>query len=102
LLHCGDFTNFGDLDEIKKFNKELKKLPHCYKIIIAGNHELGFEDGEDISARILNPKMWSLGSGKRGTPQGYKHLSDCIYLQDSSVKVFILLNIKNLFMLSGK
>nr|CAD2179526.1 unnamed protein product [Meloidogyne enterolobii] len=88
LLHCGDFTNFGDLDELEKFNKELKQLPHRYKIVIAGNHELGFEDGEDISGRRANANMWRLGSGSRGTPQGYKHLTDCIYLQDSSVKIY--------------
>ncbi|CAK5057272.1 unnamed protein product [Meloidogyne enterolobii] len=36
---------------------------------------------------MANANMWRLGSGSRGTPQGYKHLTDCIYLQDSSVKV---------------
>uniref|UniRef100_A0A914MTP2 Calcineurin-like phosphoesterase domain-containing protein n=1 Tax=Meloidogyne incognita TaxID=6306 RepID=A0A914MTP2_MELIC len=88
LLHCGDFTNFGDLDELEKFSKELKQLPHRYKIVIAGNHELGFEDGEDISGRRANANMWRLGSGSRGTHQGYKQLTDCIYLQDSSVKIY--------------
>lgn len=28
LVHCGDFTNFGDEEEIKRFNDELGKRTH--------------------------------------------------------------------------
>lgn len=88
LLHCGDFTNFGDANELDEFNEELAKLPHKYKITIAGNHELGFEDGEDLEGRKADKVMWELGSGRRGTPRGYERLTNCIYLHDNSVKVF--------------
>lgn len=55
-------------------------LPHRYKIVIAGNHDLGFDDSEDLSLRGMSYR-------DRGTPQGYKLLTNCIYLQDSEVKV---------------
>lgn len=96
LLHCGDFTNFGDANELDEFNEELAKLPHKYKIVIAGNHELGFEDGEDLEGRKADKVMWELGSGRRGTPRGYERLTNCIYLHDNSVKVFPIIFDKNL------
>ncbi|TKR60343.1 hypothetical protein L596_027601 [Steinernema carpocapsae] len=81
LVHCGDFTNFGDYEEILKFNESMGKLPHKYKIVIAGNHELGFEDDEDESLRL--PKYQN-----RGTPRGYELLTNCIYLQDNFAEVY--------------
>jgi hypothetical protein len=47
LLHAGDFTKFGDLDHVADFNAWLGTLPHRHKIVIAGNHELPFEDDRD-------------------------------------------------------
>ena len=40
LVHGGDFTNTGELDQIQKFNEWLGRQPHKHKIIIAGNHDL--------------------------------------------------------------
>ncbi|CEF63865.1 Calcineurin-like phosphoesterase domain, apaH type-containing protein [Strongyloides ratti] len=80
LIHAGDFTNFGSIEEIKKFNNDLANLPHTYKIVIAGNHELGFEDNEDESLReeiYIN----------KGTKKGYKELDNCIYIQDKLIEV---------------
>uniref|UniRef100_A0A0N5BGT0 Metallophos domain-containing protein n=1 Tax=Strongyloides papillosus TaxID=174720 RepID=A0A0N5BGT0_STREA len=80
LIHAGDFTNFGSIEEIDKFNDDLQKLPHTYKVIIAGNHELGFQDNEDESLRdeiYLN----------KGTKKGYERLQNCIYLQDKTIEV---------------
>jgi 3',5'-cyclic AMP phosphodiesterase CpdA len=41
LIHCGDFTNKGKLDEIRAFDEWLGTFPHPIKLVIAGNHELG-------------------------------------------------------------
>ncbi|KAH7730553.1 Protein C25E10.12 [Aphelenchoides avenae] len=81
LVHCGDITNFGDEAELKRFNDELGLLPHKYKIVIAGNHDLGFEDEEDESKRLSKYKG-------RGTKQGYRLLTNCIYLHDSFTTVY--------------
>ncbi|GAB5363954.1 hypothetical protein AAMO2058_000927600 [Amorphochlora amoebiformis] len=48
LIHAGDFTRFGSIEEIKSFNTWLSKLPHKKKIICAGNHDIELDP--DISA----------------------------------------------------
>jgi len=80
LIHAGDWTNFGDTAEIEKFNKHIGRLPHPHKIVIAGNHELGFDDEEDCTKRL--PELQN-----HGTPKGYQLLTNCTYLQDNSVEI---------------
>ena len=41
LLHSGDFSMFGRKSDIVAFNDWLGKLPHRYKIVVAGNHDSG-------------------------------------------------------------
>lgn len=66
LLHAGDFTNYGNKRDIQNFNLFLNKLPHTYKVIIAGNHDFMFER-KPTKARAL--------------------LTNCIYLEDSAVEI---------------
>ena len=40
LVHCGDFTYFGEQKELIQFGKHLRKLPHKHKILVPGNHDL--------------------------------------------------------------
>lgn len=65
-IHAGDFTNLGTKDAIINFNNYLSRLPHRYKIIIAGNHDLMFEK---------NPKL------------AKSLLTKCIYLYDSAIEI---------------
>ncbi len=51
LIHAGDFTSVGSIDDVKKFDQELKSLNYKHKVVIAGNHELSF-DKENV--RDLN------------------------------------------------
>jgi Icc-related predicted phosphoesterase len=45
IIHCGDFTSMGYSHEIRNFMKWYSGLvQYDYKIIIAGNHDLMFED----------------------------------------------------------
>jgi hypothetical protein len=64
LVHSGDFSNRGDAAEIKRFNTWLRRLPHTYKIIVAGNHEYEFDRyrPEDIQAAVCDgvPNAWVL------------------------------------------
>ncbi|CAJ0939378.1 unnamed protein product, partial [Mesorhabditis belari] len=82
LIHAGDFTNYGDVGEVIKFNAEIGKLPHKYKVVIAGNHELGFEDGEEMNEKQL------AGLNMLGITKAYELLSNCIYLCDRETKLF--------------
>lgn len=52
---------------MEDFNKFLGALPHKHKIFVAGNHEIAFNN---YSKKELQ-----------------KMLSNCIYLQDSSIKL---------------
>ena len=43
LIHAGDFTRRGTVDEVRKFNSFLKSLTNIKeKVVIAGNHEIPF------------------------------------------------------------
>ncbi len=64
LIHAGDSTYVGTIKELKDFNRYLSRLPHKYKIVIAGNHEVELE---------LHPE------------KAKKQLTSCIYLQDDKV-----------------
>lgn len=52
LIHAGDSTDRGGPRELRRFNQDLGALPHKHKIIIAGNHDFGFER-EPAAARAL-------------------------------------------------
>jgi len=43
LIHCGDFTMLGGLQETKDFVSKFEKQPHKIKIVVAGNHEMTFD-----------------------------------------------------------
>jgi predicted phosphohydrolase len=55
LVHGGDITNRGDLEDVESFNTWLATLPHKHKIVICGNHDFCFQDrGPEARARITN------------------------------------------------
>lgn len=43
LIHAGDMTMRGSLREIQAFSIWLRNQPHKHKIVVAGNHDFGFE-----------------------------------------------------------
>ena len=65
LVHAGDITNMGALDEVEDFNEYVGGLSHRHKIVVAGNHDFCFE---------RDPRSAAL-------------LTNCIYLQDESVTI---------------
>ena len=67
LIHAGDFTLNGQVDNIGQFNDWLGTLPHHYKIVIAGNHDKMFDSKSKTSKEMK------------------KSLTNCIYLEESSV-----------------
>jgi Icc-related predicted phosphoesterase len=66
LIHAGDLTRHGSLDDVVEFNAYLGSLPHPHKIVIAGNHDWCFE---------------------REPAQAQKLLTNALYLQDSAVTI---------------
>ncbi|KAI1705255.1 calcineurin-like phosphoesterase domain-containing protein [Ditylenchus destructor] len=87
FVHCGDFTHIGEKAAVLKFNKQIGELPHKHKIVIAGNHEIGFEDSEDFAAKIeRNFKRFTRYCDIQ--PELYKLLTNCTYLQNSFTEVY--------------
>lgn len=68
LIHSGDITEYGTEEEVSDFLKWFSKQPFLYKIFIAGNHDLFFEE-------------CSLSKRKKLIPSGI------IYLQNSFVEI---------------
>lgn len=44
LIHAGDITMKGEKYQMLDFDSWLGSLPHKYKIVVCGNHDLCFED----------------------------------------------------------
>jgi len=83
LVHAGDFTYRGKENEISSFIRWFTALPHTYKILIAGNHEVLLDPDTPMNRR---PDKHEMAAKLRA------HLTDCqpgrvFYLHDSSVHV---------------
>ncbi len=66
LIHAGDITSFGDLEEVRAFDAFLACLDHRHKLVIAGNHDFCFERQPALARGLL---------------------SHAIYLEDEAVEV---------------
>jgi len=40
LLHAGDFSSIGLMNDITRFSEWLRDLPYQHKVVIAGNHDI--------------------------------------------------------------
>ena len=74
LVHAGDITRRGNVDDISKFNAWLGTLPHQYKIVIAGNHDKMLDSNLDETPIELAKEM-------------KRKLTNCIYLESNAVYI---------------
>lgn len=64
LIHAGDITRTGSLQETEDFLLWYAAQPHLYKIFVAGNHDRGFEQQkEKIIAKIPHNIIYLENSG---------------------------------------
>lgn len=70
LIHCGDFSSMGREHEIRDFLMWFNQQDAKYKIFIAGNHDLMFENNRQLAKSLI--------------PNGV------IYLEDSLVEIMDL------------
>lgn len=54
LIHAGDLTDMGSVDELRPAIQWLARQPHGHKVFIAGNHDWVFES-DALVARALVP-----------------------------------------------
>jgi len=58
LVHAGDLTQTGTLDELEQVNDFLASLPHRHKVVIAGNHDWCFARQPVKARRILDAAVY--------------------------------------------
>mmetsp|Transcript_18209 Transcript_18209/g.35718 ORF Transcript_18209/g.35718 Transcript_18209/m.35718 type:complete len:304 (-) Transcript_18209:84-995(-) len=85
LLHAGDFTNTGELDQVKSFDSWLQHYPARHKVVIAGNHDITFEpDYYHFHWQRFHRKPYDCEEVRRVLLES----GNCIYLQDSATEIF--------------
>ena len=57
LIHAGDFSRFGKVEDIYGFLDWFGRLPHRHKILVAGNHDRLFEDNPVKAKELLWPSI---------------------------------------------
>lgn len=74
LIHCGDMTVDGTVEEIQRQVDWLKGLPHRWKVVVGGNHD----SWVDEEVRKGMPR--SVGGGEKGEEEvdwsGVEYLCD--------------------------
>ncbi|XP_072389976.1 UPF0046 protein C25E10.12 [Diabrotica undecimpunctata] len=106
FIHCGDFTKCGQKDEVFQFNEWLGTLPHKHKVVIAGNHELSFDQKfknifkKNFDKREKRHSTSGIEEVKHygntnddiveavNTPNISQYLTNCIYLEDSGIELY--------------
>lgn len=91
LLHAGDWSYVGALQEIIKFNNFLKLQPHPYKIVISGNHEVtfdhkNFDKMKERFSHLINRRYGCDFSHSLKEKLG-KDVPGFYYLEDSSLEI---------------
>ena len=78
LIHCGDHTYKGTVPESEPALQWLVDQPHKHKLIIAGNHELGWE--QDLLRNYYRPVPISV-------PTVVARYPSLTYLHDSGIEI---------------
>lgn len=87
LLHAGDFSNTGELEQIESLSRWLASYPAEHKVIIAGNHDVTFDAKwyavPQNQARFHRPdqrERYAVATCKAA-------LTGCTYLEDAATEV---------------
>lgn len=91
LIHSGDFTSIGRKHEVEKFIEWFGKQPYMYKVFIAGNHDISFQDEKKMKRKeaYFGRRMYN-DEGESGKPNWLKdilnNLSNGVYyLENNSI-----------------
>ena len=76
LVHAGDFTRFGKLEDAIDFNAWLGEQPHAHKVVVFGNHECNADWAREARAKASSRRVGQerhdgeSGSGGRDAGNG--------------------------------
>lgn len=54
LVHAGDFTRKGAMEEVAAFAGWMRSLPHPHKVLVAGNHDFLFQNEPRLARELLD------------------------------------------------
>src|SRR4051812_18718815 len=54
LVHAGDLTRTGSVDELLQVRDFLRALPHDEKVVVAGNHDFLFQTQPDVARAMFD------------------------------------------------
>lgn len=63
LVHAGDVTLDGSLEDAEEFNRWLGTLPHRHKVVICGNHDWCFENQPERARALITNAIYLEDSG---------------------------------------
>ncbi|MEQ9323144.1 MAG: metallophosphatase domain-containing protein [Polyangiaceae bacterium] len=63
LVHAGDMTTRGTLDELSAVGAFLAALPHRHKLVVAGNHDWGLQRDPDAAHAALGDVTYLRDAG---------------------------------------
>jgi len=67
LIHAGDATMMGRMNEIAAFGAWFRHLPHKHKVFVAGNHDWMFEKNPSLATDLLNQGILGLSNTPKVT-----------------------------------
>jgi predicted phosphohydrolase len=63
LVHAGDITRHGSLDDVESFDRWLGTLPHRHKVVICGNHDFCFQEQPEKARALVTNAIYLEDSG---------------------------------------
>lgn len=87
LIHAGDFTNTGEPEQVQDLVDWLSELPHRFKVVIAGNHDITFDEKyylERGAARFHNERE---ALDPRSVRRILTESAHVVYLEDQELDV---------------
>jgi predicted phosphodiesterase len=81
LIHAGDLTINGSVKEVQEQVEWLNILPHRYKIVVGGNHDMHLDSSYDNKAKVDVRVEWGHATYPENT-------STTIHLRGRTLKIF--------------
>jgi len=76
LLHAGDWSNIGEQADVDRFTAWIRDLPIKYKVVIAGNHDLSFDEAmylPHLHKAFRHKSVVDTRAAKAALVAGYPH-----------------------------
>ncbi len=87
IIHAGDLTNRGTIEEVRNFLDWFSSLEHRYKIFIAGNHDFFFDANWKAKTLRGEERHNHITFSEKQIQELLAEYPSVIYLNDSFVEI---------------